>query len=112
MRGHVHVRQLLCAQPDHGPAGHGAGRVGAGRAVHAAGRPRRITTAATPARSAAVPAVPDDEPAQRCGRRGRGYVARGQEVPLPVGVRVVVGCAAARARGARQPDTVHQFHIE
>jgi len=62
VRGHVHVRQLLRAQPDHGAAGHVARLFGAGGAVHAAGRKWRVT-AATAAAPQAAPAVPGDDPA-------------------------------------------------
>lgn len=112
VRGHVHVRQLLRAQPDHGAAGHVARLVGAGGAVHAAGRQRRVA-AATAATPQATPAVPGDDPAQR--RRGRGrrrHVVGGQKVPLPAGVGHAADAEHAAAVGARQPRAVHQLHFE
>lgn len=110
VRGHVHVRQLLRAQPDHGAAVHVTGLVGAGRAVHAAGRQRRVAAAAAPAAAQAVPAVAGYDAAQQRGRGRRGrHVVGGQEVPLPAGV----GHAAdAQPVGAHQSRAVHQLHIE
>lgn len=106
VRGHVHVRQLLCAQPDHGAAGHVARLVGAGGAVHAAGRQRRLAAAAAAAPQA-TPAVPGDDPAQRRRRGRRRDVVGRQEVPLPAGVGHAADAEHAAAVGARQPRTVH-----
>jgi len=103
VRGRVHVRQLLRAQPDRGSAGHVTELVRAGRAVHAAGRWRRVAAAAASARSAAVPSVTGDGATER-RRRGRlGHVFRGQEVPLPAGVHVV-GLSTGEAQPVARPS--------
>lgn len=65
VRGHVHVRQLLRAQPDHGAAGHVARLVGTRGAVHATGRQRRVAAAAAQAAPQAPPAVAGDDAAGR-----------------------------------------------
>lgn len=121
VRGRVHVRQLLRAQPDRGAGGHVAGLVGTGRAVHAAGRRRRVATAAAAARPAPVPAVPGDDDAADGGggdhgRGRRGRIVRGQKIPLPSGCgggNASADRASRRlAAAARPPRAVHQFHIE
>lgn len=62
VRGRVHVRQLLRAQPDHGAAGHVAGLLGTGGAVHAARRRWRVTAASS--RAPTSPSPPATEPSQ------------------------------------------------
>jgi len=112
VRGHVHVRQLLRAQPDHGTAGHVARLVGAGGVVHSARRHRRVT-AATAAAPQAASSVPGDDSAQWRGRgRRRYFVVGGQEVSLPTGVSHATDAEHAAAVGSRKPCTVHQLHFE
>lgn len=70
VRGRVHVRQLLRAQPDRRAAGHVTRLVGAGRAVHAARRQRCVAEAAAPApapppAAQAAQAVTGDDAAQQ-----------------------------------------------